>query len=62
MILTFLSIIILSFERLDIVEIGNLEDNGYYDDIKIDGKHGYVAAGKEGAVILDLSNPAFPKK
>lgn len=62
MVLTFFLITLFSIERLDIVEIGNLEDKGYYSDIKVDGKHGYVVAGKEGVVILDLSNPAFPKK
>lgn len=61
-ILTFFSIFVFSFERIDLVEIGNFEDKGYYSDIKIDGKHGYIVAGREGVVILDLSNPAFPKK
>ncbi|MBA7682322.1 hypothetical protein ES703_90672 [subsurface metagenome] len=59
--ITFIPVILLS-ERLDIVEIGHLEGKGYYNDIKIDGKYGYIAAGKGGIVIVDLADPDFPKK
>ncbi len=39
-----------------------MEGSGDYHDIKVVGKYGYIVAGKGGVVIVDLSNPASPKK
>ena len=61
-ILTIFISIFLNAERLRVFEIGHLEGRGYFHNIKIEGKYGYIAAGKGGVVIVDLTNPSSPKK
>lgn len=54
--------IILFSEELTIFQIGHLKGDGYYQDIKVEGRYAFVAAGKRGVIIVDVTDPASPKE
>ncbi|MCK4420930.1 hypothetical protein KAW48_03950 [candidate division WOR-3 bacterium] len=49
-------------EDLYLEKIGTFEGRGYCRDIVVDGKYAYIATGKRGVSIIDITDPSSPKK